>query len=422
MEHPDSEVARRSKRRAFDAVLQPLRDVSKRIEQDRMLVAGLKMIALIFGVCAIMLVPVVQAHAAPVDKPTWTTQHVANANYADGYSGTGTFIHTLPGGRSMILYATGPRRNESFPLKFAVGPQSDGSFDIETVDPTDRKISAFGDLAVSDKGRAQVCYLSGIFASQTFVKYAVRKKDGWHNEVVDPTPGTELTAIALDSRGRPVVAYTKGATEMRIATKGAGGWTNAPVVSAHVEALDLVIDADDNPLIAYVARDEFLGTSALWFASYDGSTWSTEEIGPVSTQGIEFGVKLVLDPAGNPTMAYPVDTPVRGMQYTYLAASGWETELISSGDLWQPSLALDSAGQPHVSFYLATTGALRYAARTGPNHWAVQTVADNKSPSVRIGRLSSIDFDAKDRGHISYYVGREFGGVELRLATSTPVG
>ena len=65
--------------------------------------------------------------------------------------------------------------------------------------------------------------------------------------------------------------------------------------------------------------------------------------------------------------------------------------------LIKPSLALDAAGNPHISY---TNGSLKYAHWTGST-WHVQTV-DNAGTYLY---FSSLALDAAGRPHISYRAG-----------------
>ena len=64
------------------------------------------------------------------------------------------------------------------------------------------------------------------------------------------------------------------------------------------------------------------------------------------------------------------------------------------------SLALDSAGHPHISFYDNDSHDLMYARYDGSG-WQVQTVANGSSTDV--GWFTSLALGENDVLHISYY-------------------
>lgn len=61
-------------------------------------------------------------------------------------------------------------------------------------------------------------------------------------------------------------------------------------------------------------------------------------------------------------------------------------------------LALDSQGNPGISYYDETNGNLKYAYKSGGT-WSKQTVVANDD----VGMYSSLDFTSNDKAVISYY-------------------
>jgi hypothetical protein len=371
-------------------------------------------IAIVLSSAALLAPP---AGAASSDQLTWTTQFVGKAGRADDFALTRSFIDLGPSGRSVILYSSGPNDEQGFDLRLARGPFADGSFHRRHVDPADTKITGYPSLAVSPRGRAHVSYVSGIFLDQGVLKYAVRGRTGWTREVADPVQSVGQTAITLDPHHQPVIAYTRVNNGLRLATRSAAGWVTSPVSDERVVALDVAINPAGHPEIAYVAWDgsDYVARLATW----DGSAWSFETVGLVSSEGIEFGIDLLIDTDGREDLVFPVFEPVQGLTAAHRTATGWTLDLISAGDLWQPTPAYGPDGDLNVVFYNATDGALRYAHRID-GRWKLQTVADNPSPGVRIGRLSSIVMDDQGRAHVSYYVGKETSGTTIRYAVSAP--
>ncbi len=71
---------------------------------------------------------------------------------------------------------------------------------------------------------------------------------------------------------------------------------------------------------------------------------------------------LALDSGGNPYISY-YDATNRDLKYAWLSGTTWLSETVdSAGDVGSySSLALDPAGCPHISYYDATNKDLRYA-------------------------------------------------------------
>ena len=76
------------------------------------------------------------------------------------------------------------------------------------------------------------------------------------------------------------------------------------------------------------------------------------------------------------------------------------------------SLALDSSGNPHISYFDETNGHLKYAAKTG-TVWTNETV----DTAVNVGEYSSLALDSSGIPRISY---RDGGNGNLKYAIGIP--
>ena len=83
-----------------------------------------------------------------------------------------------------------------------------------------------------------------------------------------------------------------------------------------------------------------------------------------------------------------------------IATAQWQIQTVDDvGNVgWYTSLALDSAGNPHISYYDFASADLKYAYYDGAA-WQIQTVESAGS----VGWYTSLALDSGDRPHISYW-------------------
>ena len=148
-------------------------------------------------------------------------------------------------------------------------------------------------------------------------------------------------------------------------------------------------------------------STSLLSISQAGTTWSIQTVDSFGDVGS--GSDLALDLAGNPHISYwsasfnnsgGYDNCI--LKYTEWTNSTWKTETVTSlgfMGVLQSSLALDSNEFPHMSYFDWRAGQLKYAKWTG-SAWNIQTV-----DSGNVGWSPSIALDSNDKPHISYWDG-----------------
>jgi hypothetical protein len=114
---------------------------------------------------------------------------------------------------------------------------------------------------------------------------------------------------------------------------------------------------------------------------------------------------LALDSAGYAHISY-YDATNNDLKYAYVGASGWATYTVDSeDDVGQfTSIAVDSNNLPHIAYYAVYPAKdLKYAHFDGQD-WLIESVAVTGD----VGRYASIALDSLDRPHISYYDGTNY--------------
>lgn len=264
----------------------------------------------------------------------------------------------------------------------------------------------YSSIAIDSAGNPHILY-SNPEVVNTSLKYAYKDNSGWHNQTIDDGVWG-ANSITLDNLGRPHISYTKsisGHSNIRYAYFDGSVWQIEDAIADGTDNFhsSLALDSAGYPHISYTSW-EVLGTMNNLYLKYaykDGSGWHIENAETVYSGLTNYASSLqgslALDSSGNPHISYtnPINLNLR---YAYKNSSGWhfeDVEYLGS----DPSLELDSSNNPHI-IYSDNAGHLRYASRSS-GIWNIETV---ESPGIAI-YSPSLDLDSNDDPHIVYYSG-----------------
>ena len=134
--------------------------------------------------------------------------------------------------------------------------------------------------------------------------------------------------------------------------------------------------------------------------------WRTETADDSGWVGID--PSIAVDTAGNPSISY-YDEDNHDLKYAWKVDGSWQNEVVESeGDIGEESgLTIDNQGNVHVSYISHDQGALKYAKKSGGS-WDVSTIDNDNSHHVV---TTSITLDSKGYPHIAYNweSGTEYG-------------
>ncbi len=237
----------------------------------------------------------------------------------------------------------------------------------------------------------------------------------WSYEVV---PAGYEPSLVLDSKGYPHIA-TWQTTAGGYAWKDGSGWhTSDPGYT--MTSPSLALDKDGYPHIGCAMG--ILDTMvAVVYTYWDGALWHIEIVDTVYYASLG-DISMARDNNGNVYMAYgylPSDGPSQygvkpGIGYAVRDTNGrwFKEEVVDTSDSaclvdMEPSIALDSLNQPHISYQSKDTlgvGRLKYAVKRD-GKWYIKTIDASGSAEANdyeVGYGNFLVLDRFDNPHISY--------------------
>ena len=222
----------------------------------------------------------------------------------------------------------------------------------------------------------------------------------------DGTPATDQ---------RPAPAFTSQAPPLTT--------DNLPAVFAQIVGDQLVVTPVNG----------FTGTARITVTAHDGPNGPNDYRGRTAERSFDVLVpshvaqtsvigdnyseysSLALDSSGNPHISYVDRTGA--LTYAVYNGTTWMVQPVmnAGAHVSYTSLELDQSGQPSISYYDFDTGELRYA-HYDADTWSVTTVANvNDRPGTVIPlEFNSLALDSTDHPYISYF---DYTDNQLRLAS-----
>ncbi len=222
----------------------------------------------------------------------------------------------------------------------------------------------------------------------------------WTTHVVDSGPNAGISpSVALDSQGRPQIAYyglVGGTRDVRYAKWNGSAWDTqivAAVGDSWGMGTSITIDVYDRPQFTFTSH---INGHGLEYAAWDGAAWQVTTIeGEPNTNGEKgYHNSLSLDNNGNPHVSY-YDNHYADGKYAYWNGTTWQIELFPSSYMYgiaPSSLQLDKDGVPHVAGF--ENGYLMYGERS-ESGWDMQQV-------VAGGHDASMALDSNGNPHIAH--------------------
>ncbi|MCL5278136.1 MAG: hypothetical protein M1517_10255 [Deltaproteobacteria bacterium] len=287
-----------------------------------------------------------------------------------------------------------------------------------TIDSSD-DTGYFTSLAMDGNDNPWIAYYDNTAGA---LKLAHYNGASFVTEVVDDSGSTGwYPSLVLDARGEPHITYYDAKDHvLKYAYKTQQGWVIQTIndlnIGGYGEYSSLKLDVGGNPhfcYISHVLNDElrygFIDSQGVLLETADSgqSQWTT-----TGTGNIDLTTSLQLLPNGSPVISYyDASNGILKMTQYDPATQTWDTQIVASGsELPSPdnlaaskdvgmynSLVLDSDNDPHISYYDADYGTLRYAYFNGVI-WTYQYI-DTKGFA---GAYNSIALDQSGNPIVAY--------------------
>ena len=247
-----------------------------------------------------------------------------------------------------------------------------GSWVNTTIDSTGQLgmdasvVGLYTSIAIDSNAKVHLSYLHLNSSIDTYLKYATDMTGSWVTETAfnTTTGGTiragHYSSIALDSNDEVhISAYDDYNRDLIHVTKKTGSWVKTTVQSFANVGLytSLAIDSNDDLHIAYQMGIYSSVGENLRYATYNGSTgWTLTEIDILGSVGTF--ASLALDSNGFVHISY-YDGTNQQLKYTTNLNGSWELSVIDSvGVGSHTSISVDATGAVDISYYDVLNGDL----------------------------------------------------------------
>jgi len=271
-------------------------------------------------------------------------------------------------------------------------------------------------LAVDASGAVHVACRSG-----GTLLYACVRDGRWTTEPLDSRCGLErrtgfVPDLALDADGRPVITYGRrplfGSRAVRCVRKTPDGkWAGETITDdGNVGRYTAVAVAGDGTV--HAAWLDYKKQDDLYYGVARGGTWEMTKLDFDPNAG--FYCDMAVDAAGRPHVVYATVEPgyegidfttddyvPDDLKYAVLDGGRWTIDTVDTyGNVgYRPSIRLDAAGTPHVSY--AGEHRIKVAV-FAHGEWKVSLVDDADD----VGTSTALALDARGGAWVAYDRGR----------------
>lgn len=211
------------------------------------------------------------------------------------------------------------------------------------------------------------------------------------------------TAIAVDANEKVHISYIDSTNgKLKYKTNVSGSWVTWIIGSASDQATSIAADANGKCHIVYNGTNGDLSYATN--VTSDAGLISIVEAGAWS--GVYGDEDIAIDSGGNPHMTYFRATAA-DLKYATKASGAWSTSIVVDGTTPGPmpaysaSIGVDSDNKIHICYYDdAAPDSIKYVTNASGS-W-VETTID--AIGLAAGWRTSLAVDSNNKIHMSYYV------------------
>jgi hypothetical protein len=275
-----------------------------------------------------------------------------------------------------------------FDLKYA---RWDGSnWQIDTVDDVTYDGGTNTSIALNSSDYPFIVYSD---ATTNQLKYAKWDGSSWQIELIEVVGDwCSGPSIVIDGNDNPHIAcYGSELPGLTYIYWDGSSWQTEGIEEGVGTWISLALDNDDCPHIAYVDWDY----SELRYANRIGGSWKTERVDETLYNGSY--CSIAADNNAYPHISYISQFGDYDLKYARWDGSSWQIEVYDTSTLFT-SIALDGEDCPHISFFANTPNKLKYA-RWYDDTWYIETV----DTVHHNGQWNCIALDSSGNPCISYF-------------------
>ncbi len=322
-------------------------------------------------------------------------------------------------------------------LVCSAGPVSADVWHIETVDDASTGVGKYSSIALDTFDNPHISYVDD---ENWNLKFAYFNGSAWEIETISTTEDVvQYTSLSLDDAGNPHISFCDESTSISYGFNNGSSWefSTYPVLALNEGQTEMALDSLNHPHISYQGDSDLDMIPELSVCTYDGSSWDSScyedlettldtsiALDSLDREHIAFNMNdflyyscdgtvscvdstgdvgrfcsIALDSSGNPHISYN-DWDTWDLKYAYFNGSTWQIETIDTpGNVgFYISLAIDKNDHPHISYFISTGFDLKYAWHDGSD-WQIESVDTEGS----VGLYTSIAIDSLNNPHISYF-------------------